>query len=44
MGKGNGLAIFALLIGLGGLGFGIYSVFILPDTIIAQTTNPSEII
>ena len=44
MGKGNGLAIFALLIGLGGLGFGIYSAFILPNTIIAQTTNPSEIV
>ena len=44
MGKSNGLAIFALLIGLGGLGLGLYSVFILPDTIIAQTTNNSEII
>jgi len=49
MGKGNGLAIFALLIGFGGLGLGVYSVFILPDTIIANTmlqipTNPSEII
>ncbi len=44
MGKGNGLAIFALLIGLGGLGLGIYSAFILPNTIIAQTTNPSEIV
>lgn len=44
MGKGNGLAIFALLIAIGGLGLGFYSVFILPDTIIAQTTNNSEII
>jgi len=44
MGKSNGLAILALLIGLGGLGLGAYSVFILPDTIIAQTTNNSEII
>jgi hypothetical protein len=44
MGKGSGLAIFALLIGFGGLGLGLYSVFILPDTIIAQTTNNSEII
>ena len=55
MGKGSGLALFALLIGFGGLGLGVYSVFILPDTIIAQTltqvpapptppTNPSEII
>ncbi len=34
MGKGNGLAIFALLISIGGLGLGFYSVFILPDTII----------
>ena len=44
MGKGNGLAIFALLIGFGGLGLGVYSAFILPNIIIAQTTNPSEII
>ena len=43
MGKGSGLAVFALLIGLGGLGLGLYSVFILPNTIIAQTTNNSEI-
>ena len=43
MGNRNGLAIFALLIGLGGLGLGLYSVFILPNTIIAQTTNNSEI-
>ena len=43
MGKGSGLAVFALLIGLGGLGLGLYSVFILPDTIIAQTTNNTEI-
>ena len=44
MGKSSGLAIFALLIAFGGLGLGLYSVFILPDTIIAQTTNNSEII
>ena len=52
MGKSSGLAILALLIGFGGLGLGLYSVFILPDTIIAQTltqvptppSNPSEII
>ena len=49
MGKGSGLALFALLIGFGGLGLGVYSVFILPDTIIANTmsqipTNPSEIV
>ena len=43
MGKGSGLAVLALLIGLGGLGLGLYSVFILPNTIIAQTTNNSEI-
>jgi len=34
------LAIFALLIGLGGLGLGLYSVFILQPT---DPTNPSEI-
>ena len=44
MGKSNGVAILALLIAFGGLGLGAYSVFILPDTIIAQTTNPSEIV
>ena len=49
MSKGSGLALFALLIGFGGLGLGVYSVFILPDTIIANTmsqipTNPSEIV
>jgi len=43
MGKGSGLAVFALLIGLGGLGLGLYSVFILPNSIIAQTTNNTEI-
>ena len=43
MSNRNGLAVFALLIGLGGLGLGLYSVFILPNTIIAQTTNNSEI-
>ena len=43
MGKGSGLAVFALLIGLGGLGLGLYSVFILPNTIVAQTTNNTEI-
>ncbi len=37
MGKSSGLAIFALLIAFGGIGLGLYSVFILPDTIIAQT-------
>ena len=44
MGKSNGLAILALLIAFGGLGLGLYSVFILPDSIIAQTTNNSEIV
>lgn len=44
MGKRNGLAVFALLIAFGGLGLGIYSAFILPNIIIAQTTNNSEII
>jgi hypothetical protein len=43
MGKGNVLAIIALIIGLGGLGFGFYSVIILPDTIIQQASGSSEI-
>ena len=43
MGKGNGLAILALLIGLGGLGFGIYSVIILPDVIIQEASGESNI-
>ena len=40
MGKRNGLAVFALLIALGGLGLGVYSAFILP----VQNTKPSEIV
>ncbi|NVM36974.1 MAG: hypothetical protein HWN81_15365 [Candidatus Lokiarchaeota archaeon] len=43
MGKGSGLAIIALIIGIGGLGFGIYSVIILPDTIIQQASEESAI-
>ncbi|HDZ17738.1 hypothetical protein LCGC14_0626800 [marine sediment metagenome] len=43
MGKGNGLAIVALIIALGGCGFGVYAVVILPDTIIQQASGSSEI-
>jgi len=43
MGKGSGLAIIALIIGIGGIGFGIYSVFFLPNTIIQQASGSSEI-
>lgn len=32
MGKGSGLAILALLIGIGGSGFGIYSYFTFSQT------------
>ncbi|MFX1500911.1 MAG: hypothetical protein ACFFDH_08105 [Promethearchaeota archaeon] len=34
MGKGSGLAILALLIGIGGLGFGIYSYFTVNQTLV----------
>lgn len=43
MGKGNGLAIVAIIIAIGGCGFGVYSVVILPDTIIQQASGSSEI-
>lgn len=43
MGKGSGLAIIALIIGIGGVGFGVYSVFFLPNTIIQQASGSSEI-
>ncbi len=43
MGKGNGLAIVALIIAIGGCGFGFYSVVILPDTIIQQASEESVI-
>jgi len=43
MGKGNGLAIVAIIIAISGCGIGVYSVVILPGTIIEQTTNNSEI-
>ncbi len=33
MGKGSGLAILALLIGIGGLGFGVYTYFTFNQTI-----------
>ncbi len=43
MGKGNGLVIVALIIAIGGCGFGVYAVVILPDTIIQQASGSSEI-
>ena len=43
MGKGTGLAIIALIIGLGGLGVGFYSVIILPTTIIQEVSGESKI-
>ncbi|GAI86184.1 unnamed protein product [marine sediment metagenome] len=43
MGKSNGLAIVALLIAIGGCGFGVYAVVILPDTIIEQVSEESVI-
>ncbi len=43
MGKGNGLAIVALIIAIGGCGFGVYSVVILPDTIVEQASEESVI-
>ena len=43
MGKSSVLAIIALIIGVGGLGFGFYSVIILPDVIIQQASGESEI-
>jgi len=43
MGKGNALAIVALIIAIGGCGFGVYSVFILPNTITQQASGSSEI-
>lgn len=43
MGKSNGLAIVALIIALGGVGFGVYTVVILPDTIIQEASGSSEI-
>ena len=43
MGKSNGLAIIALLIAIGGCGFGVYAVVILPDTIIEQASEESVI-
>ncbi len=43
MGKGSGLAIVALIIALGGVGFGVYAVVILPDTIVEEASGSSEI-
>jgi len=39
MGKGSALGVIALLIGLGGLGFGIFSYFTLNQTIVAVQTG-----
>ena len=43
MGKGNGLAIIAIIIAIGGGGLGVYSVIIMPNTIIQQASGSSEI-
>jgi len=43
MGKGNGLAIFALIIAFGGVGFGVYAVVILPDPNVQDASGSSEI-
>jgi len=42
MGKGSGLAIIALIIGIGGLGIGFYSVIILPDVIVQQASGNTQ--
>jgi len=39
MGKGSGLAVFALLIGIGGLGFGVYTYFTFNLTIESMQGN-----
>ena len=43
MGKGNVLAFIALIIGIGGLGIGFYSVIILPDVIVQQASGESNV-
>ncbi|MFX1568199.1 MAG: hypothetical protein ACFFCV_07515 [Promethearchaeota archaeon] len=43
MGKGTGLAIVALIIAIGGCGFGVYAVIIQPASIIQQASGESEI-
>ena len=40
--RGNGLTILALLIGMGGMGLGVYAVFFMP-TIMGQASGDSEI-
>ncbi len=42
MGKSNGLAIFALLIGIGGIGLGIYSIIFLPDIILDEASGDTQ--
>ena len=42
MGKSNGLAIVALIIALGGCGFGVYAVVILPDTIVQEASGNTQ--
>ena len=41
--RGNGLAIVALIVGLGGAALGVYSIFIMPNIIIQQASGSSEI-
>ena len=38
----NGLAIIALIIGIGGIGLGVYSIIILPDIIIKEASENTE--
>lgn len=42
MGKGNGLAIVAIIIAIGGCGFGIYSVILLPDIIVQEASGNTQ--
>lgn len=41
--RGNGLTIFALLIGIGGLGIGVYSLFFLTPMNIQQASGNNEV-
>ncbi len=43
MSTNKGLAVCALLIGIGGLAFGAYSVFILPNTILEEYSGNIQI-
>ena len=42
MGKGNGLAIVAIIIAIGGCGFGAYAVILLPDIIVQETSENTQ--